>query len=70
MARVSTISVRERLDHLSAEFSRLSGDGKVLTETGVFVQSLLQLVEILVAIFMEMALLIMVHGNSGLACQS
>lgn len=53
MPKIDTLSVRNQLESLRAEFSQLSAEGKVSQDVGLLFKSLLGLVELLVAIFME-----------------
>ena len=53
MASVNQQSVREELDRIKNDFARLNTEGKVGNETQVLINSLLMLINLLVAIFME-----------------
>lgn len=53
MASINQQSVREELDRIKNDFARLNYEGKVSSETQVLMNSLLMLVNLLVAIFME-----------------
>jgi transposase len=53
MASINQQSVREELDRIKSDFTRLNIEGKINSETQVLVNSLLVLINLLVAIFME-----------------
>ena len=53
MATLNKISVREEVDRLKQEFDRLCSDGKVSPEMRAVMSSLLVVVDLILAIFLE-----------------
>jgi hypothetical protein len=53
MATVNKESVREELDRIKTEFSKIAADGKINSEGKLLFQSMLMLINLLVSIFME-----------------
>ncbi len=53
MASIDKTSVREELDRLKSEFNRLSSDNAVSGEVRLLMHSMLTLLEIICAIFLE-----------------
>lgn len=53
MSSVNTNSVREEVERLKSDFSRLSADKKINSETMILFQSMFTLINLLIAIFLE-----------------
>jgi hypothetical protein len=53
MATLDKTSVRAEIDRLKTEFEQLCSDGKVSAETQTVVKSLLVVIELILAIFLE-----------------
>jgi hypothetical protein len=53
MASVNTQSVREEAERIKAEFQRIAKDEKISTEVNMLIQSMLMLINLLIAIFLE-----------------
>jgi transposase len=53
MGIVNQQSVREEVDRIKTEFNRLAANKKINSEIMMFIQSMLMLIELLVAIFLE-----------------
>lgn len=53
MGSVNSQSVREEAERIKAEFDRLAADKKINPETNMLIQSMLMLINLLIAIFLE-----------------
>ena len=53
MGSVNTQSVREEAERIKAEFERLSASKKINSESKILFQSMLMLINLLIAIFLE-----------------
>jgi transposase len=55
MGTINKQSVREEAERIKAEFNRLSADNKISSECNMLLQSMLMLINLLIAIFLERA---------------
>lgn len=53
MGTVNQQSLREEVERIKSEFDRLTADKKISSETRMFIQSMLMLINLLVAVFLE-----------------
>jgi len=53
MSSINRESVREEIERIKSEFDKLSVDKKINSETKMLFQSMLMLINLLIAIFLE-----------------